>query len=83
MGKEGTVIYTKYIGPEKDKYELVESLKQQALKGTLICYEDAGREKSNGPNWKEISKVEVLIEIGKGTPIFVLNDKRLWVKGEL
>ena len=61
------LIYTKFIGDNKRADGLVEPLQTAARAGGVICHETPDH---ISPVWRELSNVELLIEIGKGTPIF-------------
>lgn len=58
--------YFKFIG-DADVYGLVHALR---FPGGAIVYVDGAKSWTAGASWKELSKVELLIELHKGTPVF-------------
>ena len=71
--------YYKFVGDEQ-AYGLTDILRYPG--GSIICVPDIPSWTENNPvNWKELSKVDLLIEIHKGTPIFIYDGN--WERTEL
>jgi hypothetical protein len=73
-------IYTKWVGGA-DTTGITPRLADPIKKyGTVICREPDyyESEEHEASRWKPLSKVELLIEIGRGIPIYTWNGTSYW-----
>jgi hypothetical protein len=71
--------YYKYVGTRR--YDLLDEL--NAYANVIVCIVDSPTWTLT-PDWKQLSKVELLIELHKHTPVFKYDNKKCkWIKVEL
>jgi len=76
------MVYSKFLKLATER-PLVENMQRAVDAGvTVIVHETEGSANENDPvEWKEISKVEVLIEMAKGAKLFRFSDTlETWVE---